>query len=111
MKLFQALSQNRFAKEAFPRVLREAAAEPTLSLDALLAKVGLTMMSEEDLARVVDQVIQQNFDLVKSKGTGAQNILMGKVMQVVRGKADGKLVNDTLASRLSDALKREKVNQ
>jgi glutamyl-tRNA(Gln) amidotransferase subunit E len=111
MKLFEALSQNKFAKEAFPRVLRQAAAEPTLSLDALLTKVGLTVMSEEELVQVVDQVIQQNLDLLKSKGIGVQNILMGRVMQIVRGKADGKLVNDTLARQLSEALKREKVNQ
>ena len=111
MRLFEALSLNKFAKEALPRVLRQVSKEPTLGLDEVLSKAGLTMIGEVELGHVVQDVITQNIDIVRAKGTGAHSVLMGKIMQSVRGKADGKLVNDTLTRHLADVLKREKINQ
>ena len=55
--------------------------------------------------KIVDEIIQQNLELAKTKGQSAHSILMGKVMQKVRGKADGKLVNETVAKRAGCALK------
>ena len=55
--------------------------------------------------KVVDEIIEQNIELAKAKGPSAHSILMGKVMQKVRGKADGRLVNETLTKRLDAALK------
>ena len=111
MRLFEALSMNKFAKEAMSRVLRQVSNDPTLGLDEVLSKVGLTMLGEAELDRVVDDVISLNMDLVRAKGTGAHSVLMGKIMQSIRGKADGKVVNDTLTTHLANVLEREKINQ
>jgi len=109
--VFEALSRGKFAKEALPGVIRQISAEPTMSLESALSNAGLGMIHETELAKIVDQVIEQNIGLVKSKGALAHSILMGKIMQTVRGKVDGKVVNETLGKRLEVALKQEKVNQ
>ena len=44
------------------------------------------MIEESELARIVDEIIELNIGLVKSKGALAHSILMGKVMQKVRGR-------------------------
>jgi glutamyl-tRNA(Gln) amidotransferase subunit E len=111
MNLFDSLSQNKFAKEAFSRVLRQVAANPTVPLEDILSQVGLTKMSVAELARIVDDVLSQNIDLIRSRGLASRSILMGKVMQVARGKVDGRIVNETVEARLTDFLKREKVNE
>ncbi|MDA4111923.1 MAG: Glu-tRNA(Gln) amidotransferase subunit GatE [Thaumarchaeota archaeon] len=109
--LFQALDQGRFAKEAFPEVLRQYLSNPGIPIDQVLLKSGLNKISDEDLEKIVDAIISQNEDLIRSKGSsGAERTLMGKVMQLVRGKADGKLVNETLSRRLLE-FQKEKVNQ
>lgn len=109
-ELFSTLAQGKFAKEAVPRVLRTIADNPTLSVNSALAKEGLQAINEPELTRLIEEVIEQNRELVNSRGTGAHSILMGKVMQKVRGKVDGKTVNDALAKRL-ELLSREKINQ
>lgn len=108
---FVAIDSGKFAKEALPEILRQISANPSLTLHAAVANANLGMMKDSELEGVVDEIIAQNLDLIRSKGTGVQNILMGKVMQKVRGKADGKLVNDTVAKRLARVIEKEKVNQ
>lgn len=109
-ELFSSLDLGKFAKEAFPRILRRIAEDPTTSVDEALLKEGLGAVSESDLAQIIDNLIQQNLELVRSRGVGAQSVLMGKVMQSVRGKVDGKKVNDALSKKLESFVK-EKVNQ
>lgn len=106
--IFSALSKGRFAKEALPEVLRVAAKNRDILLEELLAKAGVRAMSQSELEQIVDEIIAQNTDLIRTKGvSGAQSTLMGKVMQRVRGKADGKLVSDTLSRRLSETNKKD----
>ena len=77
------------------------ATNPDLSLDEVLSKAGLSRMTHEELLTIVDDVIAQNSSLIASKGaSGSRSTLMGKVMQRVRGRADGKLVSETLSQRL-----------
>ena len=102
---FEALSAGKFAKEAFPEILKQISSDQTLTLEEALSKAGLGMIKEDELVKIVDEIIQQNLELAKTKGQSAHSILMGKVMQKVRGKADGELVNETVAKRLDAALK------
>jgi glutamyl-tRNA(Gln) amidotransferase subunit E len=109
---FAALASGKFAKEALPEVIKQLALDHGLSIDEALAKAGLGRMTAEELEEVVDEVIAQNIDLVRSRGaSGSMSTLMGRVMQRVRGKVDGKVVNETLSAKLSEYLEKEKVNQ
>lgn len=98
--MFVSLDQGKFAKEAFAKVLRRIAEDPATSVDDALMKEGLEAMSEAELAKIIDDLIQQNLELVRLRGVGAHSILMGKLMQNVRGKVDGKTVNENLSKRL-----------
>ena len=111
-ELFKLLEEGRFAKEAMPAVLRILSKDPSLGATNALSRAGISAMSKEELTRVVDDIIRENLDLVKAKGAaGAQGALMGRVMQKVRGRADGRLVSQVLTTRLGSMDGREKVNQ
>lgn len=102
LEMFQALKEEKFAKEAVPDILREMSAYPHASLDEVLKKTGFGRLSHEELQRIIEEVIAQNSDLIEAKGAeAAQSTLMGKVMQRVRGKIDGKEVNDALSVSLN----------
>ncbi len=106
-ELFSSMAEGKFAKEALPDVLTVVAKNPEITLREALSKAGVSSLSLQDLEKIVDEIIAQNADLIIAKGiSGAQSTLMGKVMQQVRGKVDGKLVNETLAKRLSAIAKK-----
>jgi glutamyl-tRNA(Gln) amidotransferase subunit E len=101
-EMFVALNEGRFAKEAVQDILREMAASPDLSLEEILKRTGYSRIDQEELQKIVQEVLTQNLDLVQSKGPdGARSALMGKVMQRVRGKADGKEVSEVLSASLA----------
>lgn len=99
--IFTALDSGKFAKEATPELIRTVAKNPDLSIEQALSKAGLGSISKEQLVRVVEDAIRENASLVKEKGQASQSTIMGKVMQKVRGKADGKLVNETVKEILT----------
>ncbi|MGA2876930.1 MAG: Glu-tRNA(Gln) amidotransferase subunit GatE [Nitrososphaerales archaeon] len=103
--LFEALSAGKFAKEALSEILKQISLDQNLTLEEALAKAGLGLIKDDELVKIVDEIIEQNIELAMAKGPSAHSILMGKVMQKVRGKVDGRLVNETLTKRLAAALK------
>ncbi len=101
-ELFTALKNGRFAKEAVPEILRGIAFSPGVPLKEILKTKGFSSIKREELERIVSEVLAQNADLISSKGVdAARSTLMGKVMQKVRGKADGKEVSEVLALQLA----------
>ena len=62
------------------------------------------MLSESELNTIVEEIVQSQLDLIKAKGVGAIGPLMGVVMKQVRGKADGKLVNEVLRTKVLSVL-------
>jgi glutamyl-tRNA(Gln) amidotransferase subunit E len=103
-ELFSLLKAGRFAKEAVPELLREMARRGVRATDAI-SLLGVKGLSREELEGIVDSVLDESADAIAARGEGADKALMGRVMERVRGKADGKLVSDVLHERLAARLK------
>jgi len=97
--MFRLMNAGAFAKEAIPQVLREMARSGGSAADAAKT-LGLAGATREEVGRVVDDVIAGSRDVVTQRGESAAGPLMGKVMERLRGRADGKLVNEVLRERL-----------
>ena len=97
--LFARVKAGAFAKEAIPEVLREMAQSGKDAGEAAGA-LGLAGASREEVERIVDEVIAANREIVRSRGETAVAPLMGKAMEKLRGRADGKLVNEILRDRI-----------
>jgi glutamyl-tRNA(Gln) amidotransferase subunit E len=104
-----ALDKKKFAKEALPDFLRVLSENPQLNIEEAINKIGLSIMKEDDLRLIVKNTIAKNGDLVRSKGNASQSTLMGMIMRQVRGKIDGKIVNDILAQELSNSVNQDNV--
>jgi glutamyl-tRNA(Gln) amidotransferase subunit E len=103
---FNELDSGKFAKEAMPELIRLLGKNPGLSVDRAISEAGLVSMPREELEKVVSDVIGQNDAMIRQKGPASQSAIMGKVMQIVRGKVDGKLVNEVVSKKLEQHLKR-----
>ncbi|MEM4699449.1 MAG: Glu-tRNA(Gln) amidotransferase subunit GatE [Candidatus Nezhaarchaeales archaeon] len=104
---FRAVAEGRVSKEAIPDLVKWLASKPGGTVEEALKELGLRALSEEELRRIVAEVVGSNLDLVKRRGEAAINALMGEVMRQVRGRADGglvaKLIKEELRARLRGA--------
>lgn len=103
--VFNFLSQGKYSKEALPDVLTLIATHPDKPLnEELLRSAGLTILSKDEVTKIIREIISKNEDLVNNKKMDAFGPLMGEVMQQVRGKIDGKMVSSLLKQLLQEYL-------
>lgn len=100
--VFAMLKEGRFAKEALPALLREMAVGT--SAEDAIKKLGLEAMDSDEAAKVIEQIVNERADFVRSKGMGAIGPLMGPVMGALRGKVDGKQANELLTAAIKKLL-------
>jgi len=94
--LFTRLSEGRFAKEALEDLLTWLGRHLTSTVDEGIQELGLTTITKNELRTIIENIVSQNAAMVKERGDRAMGPLMGLVMKEVRGRADGKLVNELL---------------
>jgi len=102
MEVFGMLSQNRFAKEALPKLLREMATGT--KAEEAIKKLGLEAVDSDEARKIIEQIVNERSDYVKEKGMAAIGGLMGPVMGALRGKIDGKQANELLTEAIKKVL-------
>ena len=100
--VFDLLRQSRFAKEALPALLREMSTGT--SAEDAIKKLGLEAVDAGEAAAIIEKIVNERADFVKSKGMAAIGPLMGLVMGALRGKLDGKQANDLLTEAIKKLL-------
>ncbi|MGZ4945176.1 MAG: Glu-tRNA(Gln) amidotransferase subunit GatE [Halobacteriota archaeon] len=98
--VFRLVRRKTISKEGVPEILRLLAEYDTKTADEAAIELGFIMLSECELNAIVEEIVQSRLDLIKAKGEGAIAPLMGVIMKQVRGKADGKLVNEVLRTKV-----------
>ena len=101
---FRLVAQEKTSKEAVPEIIKWLSKhEGAKPMDALM-ELGLTMITEDDLRKVVDTYVERNMNVVLERGIGAINILMGMIMRDFRGRAKPEAVNKILREKIKNAL-------
>ncbi|MDG6909638.1 MAG: Glu-tRNA(Gln) amidotransferase subunit GatE [Nitrososphaerota archaeon] len=95
----EAVAAGKVAKEALPEVLK-ASAEKGVTVDQAIRSLGLGVVTEEYVSRVVREVVGRQTKLVAERGEDAFSPLMGEAMKELRGKADGSMVARLLRREL-----------
>ncbi len=102
---FMAIDRGVASKEAITQILSTAAKQPTVPISTLLGELGLRMLSEEELRKVVDRHIEKNMSLIKERGDKSLGSLIGSVMSEVRGVAAPEKVQELVKKRVAVLLK------
>ncbi len=103
-QLFRYVAEGKIAKEAIPKVLAEMARGA--GIDDAMKKLGLGGVGEEDVRKVIREIVESKKDFVKEKGEASQSGLMGLAMSRLRGKADGKMISHILKEEIQAELKK-----
>jgi Glu-tRNA(Gln) amidotransferase subunit E-like FAD-binding protein len=99
--VFGKLKAGEIAKEAIPEVLKAFAAEPGLAIENAIRKTKIVALTLDDLRAIIRKTIEKNRELAgEPRG---EKVLLGLVMQVVRGKIDPQIVMDELGKELRRA--------
>jgi glutamyl-tRNA(Gln) amidotransferase subunit E len=98
LAVFSDLKNGKFAKEALPSLFREIASGT--SAEAAVSKLGLGSMSETEAAKIIAKIVKDREAFVKEKGTASVGPLMDPVMEALRGRIDGKKMNEILTNEI-----------
>jgi len=99
-ELFHLIDSGKTVKEAVPDIALWLAKHEGTSVAQALQNLGLEMLSEMELEKLVDNLIKANKSLVERSGKAAFGALMGLTMKKVRGRADPALVSAVLKRKL-----------
>lgn len=105
LNVLQVVSKGDAAKEAVPEILTAIANGMSVT-DAI--KTQSPVISENELHKIVQIVIQERAVFVRERGFGAAAPLMGVVMKEVRGSVDGKVVNEAVRKGIEEFLVSDK---
>jgi glutamyl-tRNA(Gln) amidotransferase subunit E len=100
-EIFQLVGSWELAKEAIPDVFSWLSENEEKSVPDAIEALGLKMLTQEELERLIDRLISENKQSVDRLGKKAFGMLMGIVMKEVRGKADPELVSKLLKEQLN----------
>lgn len=94
--IFTLLKNDEIGKEAIEELMIAKSDNPELTIEELKKKLKIEKISEDELKKIVNDIINKNIKVVKEKEMRAMGPLMGEVMKKVRGKIDGKIVSNEL---------------
>lgn len=97
---FTLIKSGEATKESLPEVLTWLAEHPGSSAAEALSGLGLGMLAADELAELVNAIVEEKADLVAERGMRAMGPLMGVVMGQVRGRAKPQDVQRLLQSAL-----------
>jgi len=98
--IFRLVGSEKTTKEAIPEIVRWLAKhEGAKPIDAI-KELGLMMMSEDDIKKIIDDYVSKNKGLILERGLGALGTLMGLVMRDLRGRVKPEIVNRLLREKI-----------
>lgn len=98
--IFEKLDSGAIAKESVILIFEKLMKKEAGTVDEAIKAAGISSISDEELSAMIDKVISENMAAVKEKGAGSLGMLMGRVMAVARGKADGQKINAMLKEKM-----------
>jgi len=99
-EIFRFVGAGRLAKEAIPEVITWLSKNEDKSVEDAVRSLGLYMLSDEEIERIVKETIEKNMEIVKQRGKGAFGPLMGMIMQKYRGRVNAEKVSRLLKELL-----------
>ena len=106
--LFTELDNSRITKESIPLVIEKLLKNESRDVDEIISSFGTENISEEYVDETMSKIIHENATVISQKGLDSVGLLMGRCMEVLRGKIDGEKVNKKLMAKLTEYLQKSK---
>ena len=104
MKTFELLGQEKINKESIQIIFEQIMSKKANDVIHALENASITQLTEDELDKILDNIIQNNTDKIEQEQMHALSSLMGLTMKEVRGKASGKMINQKLKEKIEKFL-------
>ena len=101
---FELLEQEKINKESIQIIFEQIMSKKANDVLQALENASITQLTEDELDKILDSIIQNNVDKIKQEQMRALSGLMGLAMKEVRGKASGKIINQKLKEKIQGFL-------
>jgi len=101
-ELFDVIGSGKTTKEAIPEIITWLSKHEGATAKEAIESLGLAMISQKELERMIADLIEQNKSLIEERGKSAFGALMGIIMKKVRGRVKAELVSEILKKRLEE---------
>jgi glutamyl-tRNA(Gln) amidotransferase subunit E len=102
--IFNRLDMGIIAKESIVLIFEKLMKKEAKTVDEAIAALGISPISDQELYRAIDKILEENMSVIKVKGMESLNMLMGRSMAIFRGKVDGQKINSILKKKLKSLL-------
>ena len=102
---FELLKKKEITKESIEIVFEQIMSGKVLTALDAVEKASITQLSQSDLEKILDEIIEKNYDKIKEDGMRSVSAIMGVVMKEVRGKTSGSLVNELTTKKIKAIIK------
>lgn len=99
-EIFRLIGLGKTAKESIPEILTWLANKKTAKAKDAIKSLGLYMLSEKEIEKLVDNIIEKNSEFIYQRGKGAFGPIMGIIMKNARGKVKPEDIKRILKNRL-----------
>jgi glutamyl-tRNA(Gln) amidotransferase subunit E len=100
IEIFDKLDKGSIAKESVSLIFEQIMKKESKSVKDALNSLNLTEINDEELNTILDKILDDNVKIIKEKGINSIGALMGKSMNMLRGKVDGYKINEYLKQKL-----------
>lgn len=98
--LFMQLNHSRISKESVPIIFEKLLKKEVDDVEEVIRSFGTDNLTEEFVDDTISRIINENKKVISEKGLDAVGLLMGRCMEILRGKIDGEKVNKKLMTKL-----------
>jgi len=98
--LFMQLNNSRISKESVPIIFEKLLKKEVDDVEEVIRSFGTENLTEEFVDDTISRIINENKKVISEKGLDAVGLLMGRCMEILRGKIDGEKVNKKLMTKL-----------
>lgn len=106
--LFMQLNNSRISKESVPIIFEKLLKKEVDDVEEVIRSFGTDNLTEEFVDDTISRIINENKKVISEKGLDAVGLLMGRCMEILRGKIDGEKVNKKLMTKLIDYIQGSK---
>ena len=99
--IFLEIQSGVIAKESFEEIIQNIC-NNKMKLNDIIMKMKDNKLSDQDIEKIIKEIIIQKKEIIEEKGQESFSILMGEAMKKLRGKVDGKKVSDKIHELLDN---------
>lgn len=103
-KVFEFLEKGKIAKESIEIIFQSIMSGKSDGIDEAMKNTLIESVNEEDLEKIIENIVNKNEEIIKNQKERAIGPLMGIAMKDLRGKASGETINELLLKNIKKKL-------